>query len=478
MNNIFAIFKNPKFKYGAYSTLLTVGVIVGIILVNLIISTLSDKVNLKLDLTKEKIFEFSQQTNDVLKNLKNDVKFTVLFSSNLQGGQNKPYIDRVNEFIDRYKKGSNGKIKVEYLDPVKNPGIAAQYQKGGEEISDGTIIISTGSKFKVVSVFDFFKSTENAQSIQAEQKLTNALINLISGLENTVYILEGHSSYDAADIKTALEKENYKTQNVNLLASNIPTGLSALVIAAPEKDLAPTELEKLDAYLQNGGNLLVYFNPQMPRLDRLNSYLTEWGISPQNNIAAEESKELKVQSPYYIIAGIQQHEITSKISRQNAFIIVPVSMSLTLSEKNTQNAKVSSILKTSANSYTKLLKDIKDEKASTIPGPHDLAAIAEKQDNKGGKIFVLGSVSAVAGGNPILGNILENTSIANRDFLLNTFAYTLNVKEGISIRPKVISPSTLTMTDAQKTNSVWAIIVVLILILAGGITVWFRRRYL
>ncbi len=108
-------------------------------------------------------------------------------------------------------------------------------------------------------------------------------------------------------------------------------------------------------------------------------------------------------------------------------------------------------------------------------GPLDLAAVAEKQYDDGSysRIFVSGSAWAVE-----YPSILSEATYANGDFTLNTFSWMTEKPSGLSIRPKVISPETLKMTNVQATTMIIIVILIPVAILIFGIVLWFRRRYL
>ena len=49
---------------------------------------------------------------------------------------------------------------------------------------------------------------------------------------------------------------------------------------------------------------------------------------------------------------------------------------------------------------------------------------------------------------------------------------------GLSIRPKLISPETLKMTNTQAMTMIIVVVLIPIALLVFGIIIWFRRRYL
>ena len=173
---------------------------------------------------------------------------------------------------------------------------------------------------------------------------------------------------------------------------------------------------------------------------------------------------------------MQEHSITEKLIASDISFIAPASCSFTLNENNLQHTYITSLLKTSKNSWgiTDLARESFDKSENDINGPLDLAVISEKSDGSGGAIFAIGSLQAVE-----TQGILDNASYSNGDFMLNTFSYLTDKGDALNIRAKVISPESLTMTETQvKVIAMVLQYILPLLILLVGLVVWLRRRYL
>ena len=109
-----------------------------------------------------------------------------------------------------------------------------------------------------------------------------------------------------------------------------------------------------------------------------------------------------------------------------------------------------------------------------LDGPLTIAAISEMQDESRAKVVAISSLHSME-----YTGILDEASYANGDFLLNTVSYITEKSNPLDIRAKVISSSTLTMNQTQIIIC-YIIIQYLIpaLIIAAGLAVWLRRRYL
>ena len=61
------IFKNKRFKYGSLSVVFTVLFIAMIIVLNLIVTSIDEKVGLRIDLTQTQLYSISEDTDTALR---------------------------------------------------------------------------------------------------------------------------------------------------------------------------------------------------------------------------------------------------------------------------------------------------------------------------------------------------------------------------------------------------------------------------
>lgn len=103
-----------------------------------------------------------------------------------------------------------------------------------------------------------------------EQNLTNAIQRLARTQTNWVLFLEGHdernlygdSNFDYGSWNAMMKSKGLLTRTYNLASNpNIPINTAALVIADPQKLLLVGEIEIIQEYLENGGNLLWLLEP-------------------------------------------------------------------------------------------------------------------------------------------------------------------------------------------------------------------------
>lgn len=465
-----------KFKFASISVLLPFLIIAVVVLANVLLSEISERKYLKADLTRDRVYNFSNQTEKVLENTKEEVYIYALYPENGESDA-KSY---VSEYLSKYSR-MNKNIKVSYVDPYENPNFTKKYENAGEAINAGSVIVESGDMFKVLDIESLFvqNSYTGETGIDVEKKLTCAIayVTKQSGGE-LICFSEGHGEQSALGLMRAFEDEGYTCETVNLSLNGINNSAAILVICAPQKDLTAEEIDYVDSYADSGGSILYIAAPGIEKLERTESYLSEWGISPTGDyvIEADSSRAyastsgIPVPAPY-----INSHTITDNIIESGFILMAPNSESLKISSSNPRSAKVTPLLTTSEKAYgkTNLSSETTKMEEGDNKGPLTLGAISEDSGKKSGKVFVIGSYNTVDE------SFLSESGYANADFIQNAAAYLADKENPFDIRAKVISAENLTMSETNViiTHLVVQYIIPFI-IFAVGLFVWLKRRYM
>ena len=145
----------------------------------------------RVDMTTEKIYSLSDQSVNVVQQVKQDLRIKAFYP----GGEYGP----AKDLLELYK-AKNNKISYEFIDPDKQPQVAQQYnvtQYGefqnplsGESIRSGTLIVEMGGKTERIE-----KQSEPVR----EEDVTNALMKIVKGQKKTIYFVQGHGEKNIDD---------------------------------------------------------------------------------------------------------------------------------------------------------------------------------------------------------------------------------------------------------------------------------------
>lgn len=467
--------KNIKLKMGTASVVITAVVLACVLMLNVIIGIIAEKHPMKIDLTQDKIYEFSAQTKDVMKNLKSPVKAYAIIPENATG----EHVDYVKTYLEKYEVLSD-KFTVEYVDPYERPEFMNKYLAANYNITVGSVIVECGDKVKIVTSDQFYTADyyENVLRIDMEKKVTHAIMDVTGAVRSAnIYFTTGHSEMEAANLTALLQNEGYTCNTANLLTDGIPEDADIVMCIAPQVDFTEEECSRLKTYLDGGGRFVLTAHPGIDRMEKLDSYLQQWGIGLNYDsiVEADGKYATTINGIPVPAAKLCQHTITEKLIGNDATLAMPYSMSVS-TRKSTNGAMATGLLQTSEKAYgkTNLYSTNPEKEDGDIQGPLYMAAIAERVENKvSSGVLVIGSSVALE-----LPLLLTEGVYINSDFILNSLSYMSGIKVTSDIRAKKISPEVMSMTiDEANTARIILVFVLPITVLIAGLVIWLLRRY-
>jgi ABC-type uncharacterized transport system involved in gliding motility auxiliary subunit len=131
-----------------------------------------------------------------------------------------------------------------------------------------------------------------------EAALTAGIIRVLRAEPPLVYFVTGHGEASVEDDSGAglmdaarmLIEQNFELRTLNTaVVPRIPESTSLLVIAGPTSEYTEREIRILDDYLMRGGRVLAAVEPGGPR--SVDSLLTRWGIEPGEGYVIDASAE-------------------------------------------------------------------------------------------------------------------------------------------------------------------------------------------
>ena len=313
------------FKKGSYSIALTAIVLVGILVVNILISALNDRFVLEFDMTSEKENSISAENIEYIKSIEKPVEVIVCATeesyTSYAGAMAEKnygisfdstandYLNQTLTLINKYG-AYNDEIKIRFVDTQSSEFTAITSEYGTNNLEFGSIIVSAekenGTKrYKKLNFKDVYALTEDqtyayygmsSSTISGnniETALTGAISYVLSDIDVNVAFLTGHSSNDlTAGYKELLEKNNYKVDVISdSVVAKIDSKYDMLVIPAPSKDFIESEIRAISSFLENDGNLgkglIVFADASAAYLPDFYSFLSEWGIAIGEGILYE-----------------------------------------------------------------------------------------------------------------------------------------------------------------------------------------------
>lgn len=473
-------FRTQKFKYGGYAAMITAAVIAILIVLNLLVGQIPAKV----DLTHNRLYSLSKPTIDMLKKLNKDVTIYALF----QSGNENPVI---SEFIQKYAEKSSH-VRIKYIDPYKNPGFVKKYDTSGNGIDEGSLIVESGSKFRVINRYDMVDYSydeqtgeSNVTGLTIEQKLTPAILYITSDKNPILYELKGHGedSLVGLGVSSEIESANYEIRDLNLLSEkSVPSDATVVMVTAPKTDLSDTELKKLKDYISNGGRAMFLMDITNEELKNFNSLFESLGVKVEHGIVMEGDNNYNAGNPVWILPHMESHDIVTPIDTNNMYMLIPNAQAITEAKVKKRSLTIEKLLTTSSNSW--LRKDLNSTSLSKekgdIGGPFTLAvAITDKAEALNTTLRPKDTKVVIVGNATFLNSQFSQRVVGNLNFVINSLNWLQDKKDTLQIAAKDLTTYRLNLSTTQA--MVWAAITVggiPLLIFALGLSVWLRRRHL
>jgi ABC-2 type transport system permease protein len=476
--NVLGSFKRKSFKYGSYSAAISIIFIAVLIAANLAAA----KLNLRLDLTENKMFTLSDETNKILQELQQEVRIYALYEAGLEEPR---IVEILNEYGARSKK-----VLVEYKDPVIYAQFIKKYVKNGEELKKGSLIVESGSRFRIIDPSRFVNrlklqdGSSIPESLAVEQRVTGAIMYVVSDRTPVVYNLRGHDEGELSDeVKNALENENFTLTDLNLLTDKWePLTGDILLMVSPKRDIDIEEEQALRDFLGKGGRgvfLADLLTGEMPNFQNL---LRAYGVGLKKAITVEGDPQYSydARNPLYLVPRMNRHLIVDSLAENRLKVIIPGAQPIEILDMKRQSLMIEPLLTTSNRSWGKvdLQSNTLDREAGDFVGPFDVAVAVLDRVNlenttENARIVVISNSKFLEN------DLLAQSRRANLDLFMNSLNWVQDKKQNLYIQPKNLLTQSLWISEAQKLIYSGLVVVVIPLIIAGfGFTMWVRRRHL
>lgn len=531
-------FNKKKLKYGSVAVVITVVFIAVVVFVNLIAEILTDKKNLKLDLTAQKYYEVSQDTIDYIKDVKKDVVIDVMYQK--ENFEKSSYMKMVLETLNKYQQNSDH-IEVEFHDIVSEPDVINKYSDVySGTIQQGSIVVACGDRVKVISSIDDLFTIDTSSYYQTgsstitgykgEQELTSAVMSVTDANPKKAAFITGYNgssiyhSYNSNAVNSLynlMNKNGYEISQIDILNDDLsPDDYDIVVLPAPVNDLTTDCISKLDDFLYNGGKLdrnMIYiadiFQYKTPNID---DFLEIWGIEVGDSVVYESNADknqkvtISTGSAEAPIVSSVDDDFTSELSNTKLPIVAPVSRNINLLFDANVDRTTDSLLQTSDTAYLyplnmKSVDEAKAEAAEQEQAASDaensteateeeteattkfdtetaekatqnVMALAKKTNTENNETHT-NNLLVIGGMSLVDPNLTSSATYNNAEFVVNAINQICGKENGIIIAEKSLTQTTIDITAAQITT-IRRIIeyVIPLIVIAAGIFVYVWRK--
>lgn len=265
---------------------------------------LSSRLWFRLDLTEGKLYTISQASRSLARDIPDQIKISYFLSEKLQ--QLYPEPGEIIDLIREYVTYSRGKIRFTVRDPAKD-GVEDEMQRLGIyprqiqsiDHNEATITsVYSGILIEYVDKIDVIPFVFSLETL--EYDLTSRIRTMVSGKIREIGIIAADSAKtldrNYRNLSGILKNSGYRLREIyqnELINSEIPDGLSEIIVIGGVDTLNDEAVYSIDRYIQNGGKaffILENFTPS-----------TESGsleLRPLEQTAAENGGLLALLSSY------------------------------------------------------------------------------------------------------------------------------------------------------------------------------------
>ena len=282
--------------------------------------------------------------------------------------------------------------------------------------------------------------------------------------------------------RQSLINQGFDAVELSITDKEIPEDINILVIADMRNPLSDAELQKLDRYIEKGGNLFIL--GEANRQEAMNPILAKFGVELMPGTLVQRSKDYL---PSIITAKLTDHAAAQspqyyKLKSWNASLVMPDASPLRFDTGKGYEVKTLAVT---------LEKDSWNELETTDFLDGELSinrAIGEKEQSypvalsltrtKGDKeqrIVITGDADCIS--NTELTNSRNGIQAANFSFITETFKWLSYGEFPIDTsRPKTIDNAIFLSRKATPWINLFALGIIPFALALTGFMVWYRRK--
>lgn len=505
--------KNLKFTSIAW--LLAVILTVAVILINVAVSF----IDLKLDMTPNELYTLNDTTVEYMENLDKEVDIYLLME--LEEIKNSSDADEMMAFTTMMEEYAGfEKINFHDIDSDKNPEIINELNPEGYlNISRGDIIVKCGENIRKVPASEMYvyqtssdeegNSTVESAYFQGENLVTGAIKSVVENITPAVYFLTGHGEKSINEYYTVFEKNlknvNYKVNELNLSTEDaVPADAAIIIAAAPQTDITADEKEKLNAFLDNGGNLSLLMSPNQSNegYENILDIMHDYCLGMDYNMITETDSTRHISGDESTIM-VELYDLNEESSSGSGDLEALVDDTLNLDTENltdltselisTMSSYVAympasrSVFDYAGDNYASLnicplLKTYDTAESHEYGGnetleslmipPFYVSAYSEDPTRNNSKLVIMGNAEFIDDE-----HLQEGYTIVPLNLYLTTISWMADSNIDMQIPSRERTYDYMTLESKEDTNFIIVILVAApILVAASGVLIWLKRR--
>lgn len=488
---------SKKNKFILFQTAVTALFIALMVVLNAGIYALANYNRWYIDMTKGQVYSLSAEAKDLLSAVEKDSDKTVDIYFTVEPDKiaaASSYLFFVYQTALEMEEEYDY-INVECVDIVKNPGFyKPYYTTAAQDIYTTSVLVTCGEEFRLFNIESFFVNNEDGSiwAYQGEYRFVSAILSMTATDMPTVSFTTAHGESvgeSAAAFISLFEDAGFDVEMVDLSKEDFSEDTRIVVINDPVYDFAgieaegANEIEKLDAFMDSYGCLMVFSSPEKSaNLTNLSEFLTEWGIAFVSDTYVKDSENALSVDKKTILADYDENtlgaslylDITNLDTMPRTVIRngMPIEILWEADDALEGQKEVSPVLLSHESATA--VKDGEETELGSVP-----LMTVTRETRVVNNDYYYSYVVACGSSEYVSPDWLRSNSYANSDIIYNAMRITGRERVLADIEYKVLDDTSLTITTAQANGWTVALTVTLPAILAiAGLAVFVRRKNL
>ncbi|MGN1411264.1 MAG: Gldg family protein [Oscillospiraceae bacterium] len=472
-----------KYKYTrTFSIIVAILIGIAIIPINLIFS----KADVQWDMTPNKIYtaDLSKTTLELLNSLDETINlyFAYELDDLIQGDD---YDGRIlKNAIEKY--GENPHINLITGYPDDHPEIYSKFTEAGLEVNMGDIIVEGKNNYKKVNASSMFL-TEYTESTDTtafyfvgENYISGAIQYVKDGFEPSICFLRGHGEISKDEkfttLVSMLKSYNYDIQDLNVSTGEIPENCKIIIVASPTSDFSKAETEKINTYLDNGGNIIFMMSPNddtNEQYTNINNIMGSYGIYMDFDRVKETDEDMYYAGdPYTIGCYLNPSDFTTEAEEmveEGYYVVMPPSRSF-YAQSDDEDLISQPLIYTTTTAVGEPygIEDYGDITNEQLI----LSAYCENPNRNSSKLLVFGNSEFITD------EIFEQEyTVTTTSVFLSGIGWQYNSNVDLGIANRSYQMDYMLIDTQSKGYMVLAIMLTIpVLVIVLGIIIWLRRK--
>ena len=251
-----------------------------------------------------------------------------------------PLRQLIGNLRDAARDGGGATLTVEYVDPHRDLGRAAQLARQ-YGVSGWAVVFACGERVEKVALDEMIETVEPTSSgvittaprrtrFRGEQLCVTALARLARPKRPVVYALSGQGERDFedydpltgyTDLAREIRREGYDLRKLVLSAADaVPADCDVLLVAGPQRPPIPEVRAAIEAYLAQGGHLMLLIDRAAEIPNGWESILARLGLRFANLTAVGS----RTQGGFHLIVDrFGTHPMARELEKNAVYFVNP-----------------------------------------------------------------------------------------------------------------------------------------------------------